>query len=243
MDLYKNFNLKPFIISFLAIFMMVSLPKLGLDIKNLKIPTLFYTILSGETYIKILNPQPNPQDEFENIKPRLEQTPNNYQIKKSTSLIKPVSAEGEFQEASAYGVIDFETGNVIAEKNLSKVLPIASLTKIMTSIVALDLAKPEEQITVSKYATTMIPSKVFLDAGEKLTVEELIDCFMLSSANDCVQALSDGIDQKYGQKIFIRSMNEKAKYLGGSRLYEVPSKLGFKIKGEHQLNNFPHPFL
>src|SRR5205814_1449958 len=113
-------------------------------------------------------------------------------------------------------------------------LKIASLTKIMSAVVALDLAKPEVEITVSKHATEMIPSKVNLKEGEKLTVEETLNCFLMASANDCAQAIKDGIDAKYSdevsnsenQSIFIKAMNEKAKFLGLKNTHFVNS-MGF----------------
>lgn len=219
MHLLKNLNWKPFLISFVAIFFMVLLPKLGLDLSKLKIPTLFYTILSNETYTNFLNPQPSPIDHFENIKPRLQNTPNDFKVKKTSQLITPAQAEGEYQDAVAYGLIDLDTGKIITDKNLTKTLPIASLTKIMTAVVALDLAREDELLTVSKYSTTMIPSKVFLKPGEKLTITELLDCFMLSSANDCAEATANGIDQKYGDRIFIKAMNEKANFIGLKNTY------------------------
>lgn len=137
---------------------------------------------------------------------------SNFQLKKST--IPTVSAGAFYEDASAYGVIDFDSGEVILSKNLSKRLPIASLTKIMTAVVALDLSSLDEVFTVSEYAEGQIPTKVMLKAGEKYSLRHLIASTLISSANDSAQVIKEGVDKKFGQDTFIPAMNAKAKFLG-----------------------------
>lgn len=210
----NNINWKPFLISFIAVFMMVTLYKLGVRTDGVfQFPQFFYTVLSGDTYTKILNPQPNPQDSFENIKPKLQQQKNDFEVKKSSGIISKVNAEGGFSQANGYAVVDFDSGQVLASGNLDKKLAIASITKVMSAVVALDLAKPTDEFMVSNYAASIEPTKIEVIPGQKLTVEELLNAALLTSANDAVEVIKEGIDKKYGQGIFIRSMNEKARFI------------------------------
>lgn len=100
------------------------------------------------------------------------------------------------------------------EKNSDKRLPVASLTKIMTAVVALDLATPEERFAVSQKAAATIPTKINVLPGEKISLDQLLHAALLASANDGVEVIREGIDQKYGDKVFVRAMNAKSKVLG-----------------------------
>jgi D-alanyl-D-alanine carboxypeptidase (penicillin-binding protein 5/6) len=151
------------------------------------------------------------------VRAKVEQKLNTYKLKKDLNMlpsINEVSASSTYDEASAYAVVDFDSGEVVAEKSLSQNLSIASLTKIMTAVTALDLISPDETITVTANASQAIPTKIVLDPGEKLTVQELLHAVLLTSANDAAQALSDGIDAKYNEEVFIDAMNMKARYIG-----------------------------
>ena len=94
--------------------------------------------------------------------------------------------------SEAFVLMEASTGTVIYEKNMNKVLPPASITKIMTWILiyeALDegVITKETIVTASDYAASMGGSQVYLEAGEQQTVETLIKCICISSANDaCV---------------------------------------------------------
>lgn len=115
---------------------------------------------------------------------------------------------------NSYIAVDFTTGNTILSKNTSQKVPIASLTKIMSAMVALDLMSAQETITVSKYASLMPPTKIGISAGEKLTLDELLHGMLMTSANDAAQAVADGVNSKYQQNIFVWAMNRKAQLLG-----------------------------
>ncbi len=160
----------------------------------------------------LVSPAPKTEDTLAKIIPKLEKHQNLFQLKKQ--FIPPVSAGAEFDRASAYSVVDTDSGQVIASKNLSLRLPIASLTKIMTAVVALDLATPEEEFSVSEKAAAQIPTKVMLRPGEKFSLGRLLSYMLISSANDSAKVIQEGIDQKFGQEIFIKAMNRKAQVLG-----------------------------
>lgn len=164
---------------------------------------------SQKTFV---SPAPKTEDILSKIVPKLENRPSLFQLKKQ--LIPPVSAGGDYDRVTAYSVIDIDSGQVIVSKNLSVRLPIASLTKIMTAVVALDLANPDEEFSVSEKAAAQIPTKVMLKPGEKFSLGLLLQYLLISSANDSAKVIQEGIDQKFGQEVFIKAMNRKAQILG-----------------------------
>lgn len=159
-----------------------------------------------------ISPAPKAPDILHQIEPKLKLKENNFQLKKS--LISPVSAGSDYEQASAYSVVNFDSGDVLASKKLSDPLPIASLTKIMTAVVGLDLANLDEKFTVSDQAAAEPPTKVMLKSGEQYSFKDLLSFMLVSSANDSAQVIKEGIDNKFGQDIFIDAMNKKAQILG-----------------------------
>lgn len=114
-------------------------------------------------------------------------------------------------------LMEASTGNVIYEKNADEVLHPASITKIMSLILifdALDSGKIhlEDEVTVSDYAASMGGSQVFLEVGEKQTVQTMIKCISVASANDAVVAMAEHIWGSEGT--FVEKMNERAQGLG-----------------------------
>ena len=90
------------------------------------------------------------------------------------------------------------TGQVLFEKNADEQRSPASITKIMTLILIFDeLEKgtiaPEDEVTTSAYAKSMGGSQVFLEEGEKQTVETLIKCIVVASGNDASVAMAEYI--------------------------------------------------
>lgn len=164
--------------------------------------------------------------------PMLNKTKNNFAVKPQQQIVSGAYAASDFDNATSYAAIDYNTGQVIMQKNLDKPVSIASLTKIMTAVVALDLAKYNEKITISKKAANEEPTKIGVVPGQKMTVEELIDASLMTSANDAAQALRDGINQKYGANVFVDAMNEKAKFLGLTDT-KFTNPQGFDIGDNH----------
>lgn len=162
----------------------------------------------------LISPLPSHIDTFSDIRLKLEQKRNTFTIKKQTTLIPQSYATSTQNNASAYIVLNYNTGEAIAEKNMTQKLPIASLTKVMTAVVALDLASPDEIFSTTRKAATIEPTHIAMRQGEKMTLEELLHAALITSANDATQVIKDGIDKKYGKTIFIRAMNEKAAILG-----------------------------
>ncbi len=117
---------------------------------------------------------------------------------------------------SAY-LIEAKTGKVLyAENEFSAASP-ASVTKIMTLLLvceALDAGKfkLDDTVTISAYAAGMGGSQVFLEEGERMTVEELIKCTVIASANDAAVALAELTAGS--EASFVRAMNKRAAELG-----------------------------
>jgi D-alanyl-D-alanine carboxypeptidase (penicillin-binding protein 5/6) len=108
--------------------------------------------------------------------------------------------------------VEANTGKVLYAKNPQLKKPIASLTKIMTVIIALDHKKYSDTFVVSKAAEEVEPDEMMLIAGEKMTLEELLSGIFLVSANDAAEVLAENITQNRAE--FILQMNTKAKMLG-----------------------------
>lgn len=117
-------------------------------------------------------------------------------------------------QSSAVAVIDQNTGDILYEKNAGAVVPIASITKLMTAMVALD-ARPSlaEILTVDKEdIDTLKGTHSRLKVGTQLTREEMLRLALMSSENRAAAALS-----RYypgGRPAFIAAMNAKARELG-----------------------------
>ena len=93
-------------------------------------------------------------------------------------------------------IMEAETGKVLYEKEADQALPPASVTKVMTLLLifdALDDGKItlEDEVTTSEYAASMGGSQVFLEPGEKQTVETMIKCIAVASANDACVAFKN----------------------------------------------------
>ena len=122
----------------------------------------------------------------------------------------PAVAEAVEVSATACVLMDADTGQVLYEKNGDKRMLIASTTKLMTALVALERAKLTDTITVT--ASHMVEgSSMYLKPGETVTVEELLYGLMLCSGNDAALAVTDCMG---GLAPFVERMNEKAAELG-----------------------------
>ncbi|BCN31396.1 D-alanyl-D-alanine carboxypeptidase family protein [Anaeromicropila herbilytica] len=114
-------------------------------------------------------------------------------------------------------LIEGSTGEIIFEKNKDEKLKPASITKIMTLLLifeALDSGKIklEDQVPVSEHAASMGGSQVWLEPNETLTVNDMIKCISIVSANDACVAMAEYIAGS--EEEFVARMNEKAKELG-----------------------------
>jgi len=112
-------------------------------------------------------------------------------------------------------LMDQATGRILFSKNAHEQLPMASTTKIMTAILAIESGRMEETVIVSEYASLVEGSAVDLEAGEEKTVEELVYALMLRSGNDAATAIAEhlgGSVEKFAEK-----MTRRARELGANQ--------------------------
>lgn len=124
-------------------------------------------------------------------------------------LCKPAFAE---EKQSAYILIESDTRQVIKKENENLRLPMASTTKIMTAIIALENAELTDIFTVSQKAQNQEGSSIYLRTGDRISVENLLYGLMLNSGNDAAVALAEGVSGSC--EAFCKLMNEKAAQIG-----------------------------
>ena len=122
-------------------------------------------------------------------------------------------------DVTSYILIEQASGDVIAEKKADERVEPASITKIMTSYVTGQALKEglislDDQVVVSTKAWKMGGSKMFIEAGKKVTVEQLLNGIIIQSGNDASVALAEHIAGT--EKTFAVLMNDYAKKLGMS---------------------------
>ena len=140
-----------------------------------------------------------------------------------------VLAEEPKVNAISAVVVDGDTGRILWGKNENKPMAMASTTKIMTALVALENSDITKETTVSKNATLASPVKMPLSVGEKMTIEQLLYAMMLQSYNDSAVAVAEAVSGSVEK--FCAMMNEKAKEIGcNDTVFETPNGLD---KGNH----------
>ncbi|WP_075719463.1 D-alanyl-D-alanine carboxypeptidase family protein [Roseburia sp. 499] len=129
----------------------------------------------------------------------------------------PTSPEEVSVSAPSVVLMEASTGQVIYEKDSHIPLHPASITKIMTMILIFDALENgtislDDTVTVSEYAASMGGSQVFLEPGETQTVDTMLKCISIASANDACVAMAEYI---FGsEQEFVNQMNQRAKKLG-----------------------------
>jgi D-alanyl-D-alanine carboxypeptidase (penicillin-binding protein 5/6) len=108
----------------------------------------------------------------------------------------------------AYLVQNGTTGEILAQSQGRERLPIASITKLMTVLVALEHAGLDDLVTVSRRAAAVGESSIYLRKGEQLTVRDLIQAALIQSANDAAVALAEHVGGS--QSAFVEMMNAEA---------------------------------
>jgi D-alanyl-D-alanine carboxypeptidase (penicillin-binding protein 5/6) len=129
------------------------------------------------------------------------------------ALVAPAFAAGPSVGGRAYIVENAATGEVLLARNADERVPIASITKLMTVLVALEHVKLTDVVTVSQVAAATGEESIYLSPGERISVGDLVEAALIQSANDAAVALAvyagDGSEQR-----FVAMMNAKAAELG-----------------------------
>lgn len=128
------------------------------------------------------------------------------------SLLNSAKVHGDTGvSAQSAVVIEQSTGRVLYSKNADAHLPMASTTKIMTAICAIENGNLEDEVPISAHAATTEGSSMYLQEGEKMNLEELLYGLMLSSGNDAAVAIAEHFG---GNEAFVEMMNQKTKEVG-----------------------------
>lgn len=122
------------------------------------------------------------------------------------------AAQWPFVQAQSALVADLDTNQVLLAKEADEPRPMASTTKIMTALLALEQGQPDEAVTVPAAALTVGGSSMYLSAGETLTLEDLLYGLLLPSANDA--AVTIAIHIAGSEEAFVDLMNRRAAELG-----------------------------
>lgn len=137
------------------------------------------------------------------------------------SILLPLSVSAESVsigiEAPHAILMEASTGTVLYEKEAHVAVPPASVTKIMTMLLIFEALeenkiKLEDVVTVSEKAASMGGSQVFLEPNEQQTVDTMLKCIAIASANDACVAMAEFVSGS--EEAFVNKMNERAKALG-----------------------------
>ncbi|WP_010095976.1 D-alanyl-D-alanine carboxypeptidase family protein [Ornithinibacillus scapharcae] len=129
------------------------------------------------------------------------------------SFLFPIVGHAEPSVSANNAVlIEQSTGRILYEKKAHEKQNIASITKIMTAIIAIESGKMDELATASEKAVFTEGSSIYLKQGEKMKLEDLVYGLMLRSGNDAAVTIAEHVGGS--EEGFVYLMNEKAKWLG-----------------------------
>ncbi|HOQ09114.1 MAG TPA: D-alanyl-D-alanine carboxypeptidase family protein [Syntrophomonadaceae bacterium] len=142
------------------------------------------------------------------------------------AVVTPVQADQVEVEAEAYILMDADSGKVLLAKNEHKRLPPASMTKLMTMILAAqDLEEGKvtvkDKVVASEEAWKMGGSQIYLEPGEEMTFEDMMIAIAVGSANDACVAVAEHLEGTHQN--FVDRMNRQAKMLGLKNTHFVNS--------------------
>ncbi len=135
-------------------------------------------------------------------------------------------AIGGLEIKAPSGILMHMSGKVLYEKDADRKMEPASVTKVMTLLLAVEAIEAgqvslDDTVTGSEHAASMGGSQIWMEVGEQFTVHELIKCIAVASANDCSAALAEHISGT--EEAFAVKMNERAAELGMTNTHFVNS--------------------
>lgn len=132
---------------------------------------------------------------------------------KSTVAVYTYAGKGGVEISAVSAVLyDAESGRVLFAHNCNSELPMASTTKIMTAVIALEHGDMQAETVITREAVNVEGSSIYLSEGERFTQEELLYALLLESGNDAAVALAIAVAGS--TDAFVQLMNEKALSLG-----------------------------
>lgn len=139
-------------------------------------------------------------------------------------LPAPAAASEPFQVAAKGAVlIDADSGRVLFGQDENRVLPMASTTKVMTALLAIERTSLDEVVTAGKNASGVPGTSLYLSVGEQLSMEHMLYGLMLRSGNDAAVAIAEHVAGSV--EAFAELMNARAAQLGADAHYVNPHGL------------------
>ena len=141
-------------------------------------------------------------------------------------VVKAEETEDLAPNAKSAIMIEASTGEILFQKNANEKLAPASMTKMMSMLIIMEEIekgnlKYDEEITASENASSMGGSQIFLQAGEKMTVTEMLKGIAIASGNDATVAMAERTAGS--EEAFVKKMNSRAKELGLKNTHFVTS--------------------
>lgn len=125
-------------------------------------------------------------------------------------------------------LMEEDTKRVLVSKNMNKKMLIASTTKIMTAVIAIESGKENKMVKVTDKVLESYGSSIYLSIGEKMKLEDMVYGLMMQSGNDAALMISEFLG---GEEKFVKKMNKKAKEIGMKNTnFENPHGLDEKTK-------------
>ena len=130
----------------------------------------------------------------------------------TSSPADPSTTSSPAIQASAYIVVDLRSGKTLSGKKVGERRAIGSITKLMTALIVLDENNLNDIVKVPESATKVEGSRIWLAAGEKITIRDLIYGLLIHSGNDAAYTLA--IYNSGSIETFVAKMNDRAQKLG-----------------------------
>lgn len=125
-------------------------------------------------------------------------------------LIVPIKINAYNLGRSAI-LMEEDTKRILTSKNINQKMLIASTTKIMTAVIAIESGKTDKTIKVNEKVLESYGSSIYLGVGEKMKLEDMLYGLMMQSGNDAALMIADYLG---GEELFVKKMNDKAKKIG-----------------------------
>ena len=181
---------------------------------NIIIICLVISCLIPGLSIKAATPGDATPDYGNSVRRRARDVAGNASSSDATPSV-PIPNDAPDITASSAVVMDIDTGEVLYEKNAFQKTYPASTTKVLTALLAIENLKLKDKVTIASSDNELVPKSyvtIYLQNGEKLSVEDLLYALLLYSSNEVAFALGRQVSGSYDE--FSRLMNEKAKKLG-----------------------------
>ena len=139
-------------------------------------------------------------------------------------LLVPICIKAIATNARSAILMDTDSNRILYEKNINEIRSVASISKIMTAVIAIESGKMQKEVIVGEEIKKSYGSGIYLTVGEKLKLEDLVYGLMLRSGNDAALAIAKYVGGTVDS--FVNLMNKKAKEIGmNNTTFNNPSGL------------------